>query len=240
MQKIIILDFGSQTTQLIGRRVRELNTFCEILPYNKFPENDPDVIGVILSGSPLSVYADDAFHIGLQRYIHSMQTNYLNRDYLTSFQQIITIHQQNYGFHDFQYPQQRVHCHEKLMTVYSLLTIYNLFPVSRSGETSSVDGSHVEAKTDTIELFGQVTNGLQRAVSAHGGNGLQHLQQVLALKGEGKALGRTGHIHVGAEEHSFQLDSRILLVIGVGAADGNTLDISLELMILRELELRVL
>ena len=65
MQKIIILDFGSQTTQLIGRRVRELNTFCEILPYNKYPEDDKDVIGVILSGSPLSVYADDAFHVDL-------------------------------------------------------------------------------------------------------------------------------------------------------------------------------
>ena len=61
MQKIIILDFGSQTTQLIGRRVREMDTFCEILPYNKFPFGDPDVIGVILSGSPLSVYAADAF-----------------------------------------------------------------------------------------------------------------------------------------------------------------------------------
>ena len=43
MQKIIILDFGSQTTQLIGRRVRELDTFCEILPYNKFPADDPSV-----------------------------------------------------------------------------------------------------------------------------------------------------------------------------------------------------
>ena len=51
-QKIIILDFGSQTTQLIGRRVRELDTFCEILPYNKFPVGDESVIGVILSGSP--------------------------------------------------------------------------------------------------------------------------------------------------------------------------------------------
>ena len=40
MQKIIILDFGSQTTQLIGRRVRELDTFCEIMPYNKFPKDD--------------------------------------------------------------------------------------------------------------------------------------------------------------------------------------------------------
>ena len=66
-QKIIILDFGSQTTQLIGRRVRELDTFCEILPYNKFPHDDPSVIGVILSGSPLSVYAEDAFHVDLSR-----------------------------------------------------------------------------------------------------------------------------------------------------------------------------
>ncbi len=60
-QKIIILDFGSQTTQLIGRRVRELNMYCEIVPYNKFPLNDPSVIGVILSGSPFSVYDEKAF-----------------------------------------------------------------------------------------------------------------------------------------------------------------------------------
>ena len=64
-QKIIILDFGSQTTQLIGRRVRELDTFCEILPYNKFPKEDPSVIGVILSGSPFSVYDKEAFKIDL-------------------------------------------------------------------------------------------------------------------------------------------------------------------------------
>lgn len=64
-QKIIILDFGSQTTQLIGRRVRELDTFCEILPYNKFPKDDPSVIGVILSGSPFSVYDESAFKIDL-------------------------------------------------------------------------------------------------------------------------------------------------------------------------------
>ena len=64
-QKIIILDFGSQTTQLIGRRVRELDTFCEILPYNKFPADDPSVIGVILSGSPYSVYDPEAFRVDL-------------------------------------------------------------------------------------------------------------------------------------------------------------------------------
>ena len=64
-QKIIILDFGSQTTQLIGRRVRELNTYCEIVPYNKFPHDDPSVIGVILSGSPFSVYDDKAFKIDI-------------------------------------------------------------------------------------------------------------------------------------------------------------------------------
>ena len=64
-QKIIILDFGSQTTQLIGRRVRELDTFCEILPYNKFPKDDPSVIGVILSGSPYSVHDPEAFKVDL-------------------------------------------------------------------------------------------------------------------------------------------------------------------------------
>lgn len=64
-QKIIILDFGSQTTQLIGRRLRDLDTFCEILPYNKFPHDDEDVIGVILSGSPYSVYDPAAFKVDL-------------------------------------------------------------------------------------------------------------------------------------------------------------------------------
>ena len=68
-QKIIILDFGSQTTQLIGRRVRELDTFCEILPYNKFPVGDPDVIGVILSGSPYSVHDKEAFKVDLSQFV---------------------------------------------------------------------------------------------------------------------------------------------------------------------------
>ena len=69
MQKIIILDFGSQTTQLIGRRVRELDTFCEIMPYNKFPKDDPDVIGVILSGSPYSVHDPEAFKVDLTQFV---------------------------------------------------------------------------------------------------------------------------------------------------------------------------
>ena len=54
-EKIIILDFGSQYTQLIARRVRELNVYCEIYPFNHFPEPDDNVKGVILSGSPFSV-----------------------------------------------------------------------------------------------------------------------------------------------------------------------------------------
>ena len=61
MEKIIILDFGSQYTQLIARRIRELNTYCEILPYNKFPFGEPDIKGVILSGSPFSVNDANAF-----------------------------------------------------------------------------------------------------------------------------------------------------------------------------------
>lgn len=59
-EKILILDFGSQYTQLIARRVRELNVYCEIHPFNHFPEIDASVKGVILSGSPCSVRESDA------------------------------------------------------------------------------------------------------------------------------------------------------------------------------------
>lgn len=54
-QQILILDFGSQYTQLIARRIRELNVYCEIHPFNKVPPLGPDIKGVILSGSPCSV-----------------------------------------------------------------------------------------------------------------------------------------------------------------------------------------
>ena len=69
-EKIVILDFGSQTTQLIGRRVRELSIYSEIIPYNKYPfgrEAEEGIIGVILSGSPLSVYDKDAFKVDIAR-----------------------------------------------------------------------------------------------------------------------------------------------------------------------------
>ncbi len=54
-EKIVVLDFGSQYTQLIARKIRELNVYCEIYPYNKFVVPDKKVKGVILSGSPFSV-----------------------------------------------------------------------------------------------------------------------------------------------------------------------------------------
>ena len=66
MEKILILDFGSQYTQLIARRVRELNVYCEIHPYNKVPNLD-EFIGVILSGSPASVRNEDAPQIDLSQ-----------------------------------------------------------------------------------------------------------------------------------------------------------------------------
>ncbi|MFD0994131.1 glutamine-hydrolyzing GMP synthase [Tenacibaculum geojense] len=59
---VLILDFGSQYTQLIARRVRELNIYCEIHPYNKIPQNLNDFKAVILSGSPSSVRSEDAPH----------------------------------------------------------------------------------------------------------------------------------------------------------------------------------
>lgn len=66
MEKILIIDFGSQVTQLIGRRLRELNVYCEIHPFNKFPEIDPDVKGVVLSGSPCSVRDENAPQVNLE------------------------------------------------------------------------------------------------------------------------------------------------------------------------------
>ena len=60
--KVLILDFGSQYTQLIARRVRELNIYCEIHPFNKPPKQIDMFKAVILSGSPFSVRGDDAPH----------------------------------------------------------------------------------------------------------------------------------------------------------------------------------
>ena len=60
--KVLILDFGSQYTQLIARRVRELNIYCEIHPYNKIPTNLDEFKAVVLSGSPQSVRGENALH----------------------------------------------------------------------------------------------------------------------------------------------------------------------------------
>ncbi len=65
-QQILILDFGSQYTQLIARRVRELNVYCEIHPFNKIPTITPDIKGVILSGSPCSVRENGAPDVNLK------------------------------------------------------------------------------------------------------------------------------------------------------------------------------
>ncbi|NJW54656.1 glutamine amidotransferase-related protein, partial [Salinimicrobium oceani] len=64
---VLILDFGSQYTQLIARRVRELNIYCEIHPYNKIPEDITQFKAVILSGSPFSVRGESAPHPDLSK-----------------------------------------------------------------------------------------------------------------------------------------------------------------------------
>jgi GMP synthase (glutamine-hydrolysing) len=64
-EKILILDFGSQYTQLIARRVRELNVYCEIHPFNNCPDIDKSIKGVILSGSPCSVLEEGAPDVDL-------------------------------------------------------------------------------------------------------------------------------------------------------------------------------
>lgn len=65
--KVLILDFGSQYTQLIARRVRELNIYSEIFPFNKVPASLDDYKAVILSGSPMSVRSENAFHVDLSQ-----------------------------------------------------------------------------------------------------------------------------------------------------------------------------
>ena len=60
--KVLVLDFGSQYTQLIARRVRELNIYCEIHPFNKIPSDSDSFKAVILSGSPNSVRGEDVLH----------------------------------------------------------------------------------------------------------------------------------------------------------------------------------
>ena len=65
-EKILILDFGSQYTQLIARRIRELNVYSEIIPYNKVSTIDESIKGIILSGSPFSVEDDNALNIELE------------------------------------------------------------------------------------------------------------------------------------------------------------------------------
>ena len=67
LDKIIILDFGSQTTQLIARRIRELGVYCEVHPYRYVPKTEESLKGIILSGSPYSVSQPEAFRIDLSK-----------------------------------------------------------------------------------------------------------------------------------------------------------------------------
>ena len=65
-EKILILDFGSQYTQLIGRTVREANVYCEIIPYNKEIVYEPGLKGIILGGSPFSVNEENALLVDIK------------------------------------------------------------------------------------------------------------------------------------------------------------------------------
>ena len=68
LEKIIIIDFGSQFTQLIARRIRELNVYCEIISHKKISINkiDKTVKGLILSGGPLNVYENNKFSFDMK------------------------------------------------------------------------------------------------------------------------------------------------------------------------------
>lgn len=71
-EKILILDFGSQYTQLIARAVREANVYCEIIPYHKAFTIDPTLKGIILSGSPFSVNEENAPTVDIPSFIQQL------------------------------------------------------------------------------------------------------------------------------------------------------------------------
>src|SRR5690242_63425 len=71
-EKILILDFGSQYTQLIARAVREANVYCEIISYHKSFEFEPRLKGIILSGSPFSVNEEKAPDVDVQKFIENV------------------------------------------------------------------------------------------------------------------------------------------------------------------------
>jgi GMP synthase (glutamine-hydrolysing) len=72
LERIIIIDFGSQYTQLIARRIRELNVYCEIHPYNHIPDITPAVKGIVLSGSPCSVLDKEAPFIDINQFMENI------------------------------------------------------------------------------------------------------------------------------------------------------------------------
>ncbi len=71
-EKILILDFGSQYTQLIARAVREANVYCEITPFHKPIVFEPGLKGIILSGSPFSVNEENAPDVDVQAFIRQV------------------------------------------------------------------------------------------------------------------------------------------------------------------------
>jgi GMP synthase (glutamine-hydrolysing) len=105
-QRVIIFDFGSQYTQLIARRVRELNIFCEILPYTKRIEDEDNIAAVILSGSPFSVRSEHAleFDLGLVRGKYPVLAICYGAQYVVqqSGGRVEASHQREYGKSDLQ------------------------------------------------------------------------------------------------------------------------------------------
>lgn len=100
-QNVLILDFGSQYTQLIARRVRELNIYCEIHPFNHLPENVENFKAVILSGSPNSVRGNTVLHPDLSaiRYKKPMLAVCYGAQYLAHFSggKVATSNTREYG-----------------------------------------------------------------------------------------------------------------------------------------------
>ncbi len=163
-EKILILDFGSQYTQLIARRIREINVYCEIYPFNHFPDPDESVKGVILSGSPASVRdknapVPDLSHIkgikpllgvcyGAQHLVHSFGGEVLpssNREYGRA--NLVSIDNKDPLF--------------KNITPGSQVWMSHADTIARIPEEYEITGSTAEVKAGAFHIKGENTWGIQ-------------------------------------------------------------------------------
>ncbi len=158
-EKILILDFGSQFTQLIARRVRELNIYCEIHPFNHFPEPDNSVKGVILSGSPYSVRQADAPQVDLAPFHGQMPVLGVcyGAQYMAQHNggEVLPSSTREYG-------RANLHYIDEESSLFKLIPAFSQVWMSHGDTIAQVgNGFEIIASTDTVKVAAYQVKGTQ-------------------------------------------------------------------------------